>query len=55
MSLDERIGSLKAKHKALDEALEQEVSRPYANEVEIASLKKKKLRIKDELATLDSP
>ncbi len=55
MSLDERIGSLKAKHKALEDALEEEINRPYANEIEIASLKKQKLRIKDELATLDHP
>ncbi|HJO72596.1 MAG: DUF465 domain-containing protein [Rhodospirillales bacterium] len=55
MSLDEKIGSLKAKHKALEEALEDEINRPYVNEIEIASLKKQKLRIKDELATLDRP
>ena len=55
MSLDEKIGSLKAKHKALEEALEDEIKRPYANESEIVGLKKKKLLIKDELAALDRP
>ena len=52
MSLDERIEALKAKHKALEAAIEQENNRPHPDDVQIATLKKQKLRIKDEIATL---
>jgi hypothetical protein len=54
MSVDERIDALKAKHQALENAIEQENSRPLPDDVTITSLKKQKLRIKDELATISS-
>ena len=54
MSLDERIDDLKSKHQALETAIEDENSRPQPDDIEIANLKKQKLRIKDELATLAS-
>lgn len=53
MSLDERIDSLKAKHKALEDAIQEQVSRPHPDELEITTLKKQKLRIKDQIASLD--
>jgi hypothetical protein len=49
MSLQDRIESLKARHAALDTAIESETRRPLPNERQIADLKRKKLRIKDEL------
>ena len=52
MSLEERIESLKTKHHALEVAIEQETNRPQPDDYEIASLKKQKLRIKDELAAI---
>ncbi|HEX9568873.1 MAG: YdcH family protein [Rhodospirillales bacterium] len=52
MSLEERIEALKTKHQALEVAIEQETNRPHPDDYEIASLKKQKLRIKDELATI---
>ena len=52
MSLDERIDALRAKHKVLEQAIKEERSRPSPDEFEIASLKKQKLRIKDEIASL---
>ena len=52
MSLDERIDALKAKHQALEAAIEEENSRPYPDDIQIASMKKQKLKIKDEIATL---
>lgn len=54
MSVDERIDALKAKHQALENAIEQENSRPLPDDVTIVSLKKQKLRIKDELASISS-
>ena len=52
MSLQDRIEALKAKHHALEAALEAENSRPRPDDVEISRLKKQKLQIKDEIATL---
>lgn len=52
MSLDEQIDTLKSKHQALEAAIEDENSRPHPDDIEIASLKKQKLRIKDELASI---
>ena len=54
MSLDEKIDALKSKHQALEAAIEEENSRPHPDDIEIASLKKQKLRIKDELASISS-
>ncbi len=52
MSLNERVAALKNKHETLDAALDAETSRPHPDEIEILSLKKQKLRIKDEIVTL---
>ena len=52
MSVDERIAALKVKHSELENALETEVGRPQLDHGLISSLKKQKLRIKDELAQL---
>ncbi len=52
MSLTERIESLKLRHQELETALEEQVSRPRPDNIEIATLKKQKLRIKDEILTL---
>lgn len=54
MSVDERIDALKAKHQALENAIEQEFGRPIPDDAAIVGLKKQKLRIKDELATISS-
>jgi hypothetical protein len=52
MSLDERIDALRAKHHALEAMIEEEIHRPRPDDVAIARLKKQKLMIKDEIATL---
>lgn len=52
MSLDERIDALKAKHHALEAEIEEENNRPSPDDIHIASLKKQKLKIKDEIAIL---
>lgn len=49
MSLQDRIESLKAKHAALDTAIQTETKRPSPNNVAISNLKLQKLRIKEEL------
>ncbi len=52
MSLDERIDALKAKHQALEAEIQEESNRPCPDDIHIASLKKQKLKIKDEIAIL---
>lgn len=52
MSLQDRIEALKAKHHALEAALQEENSRPRPDDAEITRLKKQKLQIKDEIAAL---
>ena len=52
MNAEEQAASLKARHAELEEALSKENARPLPDAATIADLKKRKLRIKDELAKL---
>ena len=52
MRLEEMIDELKTKHQALEAAIDEQTHRPHPDDIEIASLKKQKLRIKDELAII---
>jgi hypothetical protein len=54
MSLLDRVQSLKAKHAALETALDEEVRRPLPDDASIAELKRKKLKIKDELERISA-
>ena len=53
MSLHDRIETLRAKHRNLEEAIDQEISRPLPNVEAVTDLKRQKLRIKDEIASLE--
>ncbi|HMA51983.1 MAG TPA: YdcH family protein [Magnetospirillaceae bacterium] len=52
MSLHDRVESLKDKHAALDAALTAETRRPQLSPTAVSEMKRKKLRIKDELERL---
>ncbi len=52
-SLSERIETLRAQHRGLEEAIDREVSRPLPNMEAVGDLKRQKLRIKDEIALLE--
>jgi hypothetical protein len=54
MSVVERIESLRARHAALEKTIHDEEVRPHPDDDVITDLKKKKLRIKDELASLET-
>lgn len=54
MSLQDRAESLRAKHAALESAIEVETRRPHPDDTTLANLKRKKLRIKDELTQLNA-
>ena len=52
LSLSRRIHLLEDEHTQLDQALAEEEARPMPDSLRIASLKRQKLAIKDELAAL---
>jgi len=54
MRLSDRVESLKDKHAALEAALAAEARRPQFSSTEISEMKRKKLRIKDELQRLST-
>ncbi len=53
MSVQAHLGELAAKHRALEAELEEAMSHPASTDAEIAELKRKKLRIKDEMTKLE--
>jgi hypothetical protein len=53
MSVQAHLGELAAKHKALEAELEDAMAHPASTDAEIAELKRKKLRIKDEMTKLE--
>ena len=52
MSLAERAVALKQRHEDIQHKIDAEEVRPHPDDVQIAALKKQKLRIKDELANI---
>ena len=52
MSLQAHLGELQAKHQALEDELAEALNHPASTDAEIAELKRKKLRIKDEISRL---
>ena len=52
MSLQAHLGELMAKHQALEVELADAINHPASSDAEIAELKRKKLRIKDEISRL---
>ncbi len=52
MSTVDHIEALKAKHASLEQAIDQENTRPHPDDDAICSLKKRKLQIKDEIVRL---
>jgi hypothetical protein len=54
MSLESRIRELSERHKRLDVAIAAELKHPAGDEVRLQDLKRRKLRLKDEIAQLRS-
>jgi hypothetical protein len=52
MGYDARIDSLTTKHQSLETQLEQESRRPVTDAAMVLTLKRQKLKIKDELARM---
>jgi hypothetical protein len=55
MNLESRIRELNDRHKRLDAAIQAELKHPAGDDVRMLELKRKKLRIKDEIAQLRTP
>ena len=53
MSLQAHLGELYAKHRALEAELADAMNHPASTDAEIAELKRKKLKIKDEISRLE--
>jgi len=49
MGYEARLESLRTKHQDLERMLQLEERRPFRDEVAVATLKRQKLRIKDEI------
>ena len=54
MSVQEHIEALRSKHLDLKHEIEEENQRPHPDDFRIAELKRQKLRIKDEIALLQT-
>jgi len=54
MSLQAHLSELAAKHKTLESELADALAHPASTDQEIAELKRKKLRIKDEISRIES-
>ena len=53
MSLQAHLGELHAKHRALEAELADAMNHPASSDAEIAALKRKKLKLKDEITRLE--
>ena len=54
MSIQAHLSELAAKHRALEAELTEAMAHPASTDNEIAELKRKKLKIKDEMSRLES-
>ena len=54
MAIDARIRELGNRHRSLDEAIQQELHRPSADPLKLREMKRRKLRLKEELHQLSA-
>ncbi|MFD2740205.1 YdcH family protein [Sulfitobacter aestuarii] len=52
MALNAHLEALKRKHQAMSEAVERAQRAPGTDDLEVASMKKEKLRLKEEISRL---
>jgi hypothetical protein len=51
---DNHLSSLTERHRRIEQAIEEESSRPHPDEFRLHALKREKLRLKDEMTVLRS-
>ena len=54
MSALAHLSELTAKHRALEAEIEEEMAHPGSDDLHIAELKRKKLKLKDEIARMEA-
>ena len=54
MAQPAQVDELSAKHDALERMIQEEIERPGSSDLKITELKRRKLRLKDEIAELES-
>lgn len=54
MSLENHLQELSARHKRIDDALQEEQRRPSADALQVTRMKREKLRLKEEIQSLKS-
>ena len=54
MALDSRIAELRDRHKALEQEINSELLHSSSDDLHIAQLKKKKLKLKEEIERLNA-
>jgi hypothetical protein len=54
MSMQSHLAELERRHKSIESEIEKELLHPASDEAHLHELKKKKLRLKDEIAKLKS-
>ena len=52
MALESRIRELGVRHQTLDRAIQEEVARPASDELKLKELKRRKLKLKEEIEGL---
>jgi hypothetical protein len=54
MAIEARIRELGSRHQTLDRAIHEEANRPAADQMRLRELKRRKLRLKEEMESLRS-
>ena len=54
MAISAHLDQLTHRHRAIEERIQEERSRPLADDVKLAQLKREKLKIKDEITRLSN-
>lgn len=52
MAVEARIRELGSRHQSLDQAIQDELRRPVADDVRLKDLKRRKLKLKEEMESL---
>jgi hypothetical protein len=54
MTIEARIRELGNRHRQLDETIRQEAGRPFVDPLQVRELQRRKLRLKEEITTLEA-
>ncbi len=54
MTIEARIRELGNRHRQLDTTIQQEMTRPSVDPLQVRELKRRKLRLKEEITSLES-